>query len=89
MSDWKQGAAKRRDERHTHGDPQAGKHRSKKDRRRWCGGKPGVEHEFLWRGLGDEKYSGRPALAKTLNIWEIKVCQKCGKNDGMRRRAKS
>ena len=43
MSEWKEGAARRRDERATKTD---GTHRhvSRKNTRRWCKGKVGVQH---------------------------------------------
>lgn len=43
MSEWKQGAAARRDERAAKTD-KSPRHRAKKDTRHWCKGKVGVEH---------------------------------------------
>lgn len=47
MSEWKAGAAQRRDERATKTDLPTRRSRGKKDTRRWCRGKVGVEHVTL------------------------------------------
>ena len=44
MSDWKIGAAARRDARHTKGPDEPAPHPAKKDKKRWCGGHVGREH---------------------------------------------
>jgi hypothetical protein len=82
MSDWKQGAAKRRDDRNTKSPEIAKPVRGKKDRKRWCRGKVGVEHKpkcvpyvetkkyDAWRGDQASSY---------LDKWRILVCTECGK----------
>ena len=58
-------------------DEETGRHRASKDRRKWCGGKPGREHApkcvdyqetKRWRGGGD-----------WLKGWKILMCTTCGK----------
>lgn len=73
MDDWKARAIKRRDFRHTHDDPPERNRRAgRRSRRKWCKGKPGVEH--VWEkqnygakwGLGNHRYM-------------IDRCTACGK----------
>lgn len=81
MSEWKQGAAKRRDARR--GGPVAERPptRAKKDRKRWCRGKEGVEHMPVAKTYDEAKGlkimpSGRPL---THAGWWVLVCTECGK----------
>lgn len=67
-SSWRAGGIVRRDSRNTKADPETAKHHSTKNRKRWCRGKEGVEHEKLWV-LGSYM---------TLRLWENR-CKNCGK----------
>lgn len=70
-SEWKEGANKRRDFRHSKSDPEVPKYKNKKDTKRWCKGKVGVEHDLVrvpWKGA--------PTVA------QVDECTKCGKNIG-------
>lgn len=52
-------------------EPIATKPSSKKDKKRWCKGKPGVEHEYDWAVPVNACNHSRDR--------EYLVCQKCGK----------
>lgn len=67
MSEWRERANRRRDERHTIGDirPPAS---TKKNTKKWCKGKVGREHKPQCRS--DPRY---PAS------WRHLVCTECGK----------
>jgi hypothetical protein len=68
MSDWKAGAVKYRDARHTKGPdghrPVAGK----KDTKKWCRGKVGVKHELKCMPWS------------TLTTGRVLACVNCGKH---------
>lgn len=68
---WKARGAQVRDARHEHGGPARAQHRSKKDTRRWCRGKPGVEHQLVVT-LSDVR--GLPKL--------VQHCSSCGREFG-------
>lgn len=51
------------------------KDRGKKDRRRWCRGKLGVEHELTWQ----PDHGWRAAFPDKERWIEVEACQKCGK----------
>ena len=63
----------------------APRHRSRKNTRRWCRGKPGVEHEFrrlTWHQLPNrislrtyQHDTGECVLCR----WLFDVCEQCGK----------
>ena len=53
-------------------DDEIPRHRSKKDKRRWCGGKPGREHDPMWEH--SKKTGGNPDSA-----WRDYTCQVCHK----------
>lgn len=54
------------------------KYRSKrKDRKRWCRGKVGVEHDPHWVLYDDLKHYNSP-WAKDRQ-WRVNVCKNCGK----------
>lgn len=74
MSDWKRTAAARRDARHTASEPTKPTHRAKKDRKRWCRGKVGVEHKGECRRYDEVKNA--PSY---FGDWRILVCVECGK----------
>lgn len=46
-SSWKASGIKRRDFRHTHDGPEVPRHQGKKNRRKWCRGKVGREHQLV------------------------------------------
>jgi hypothetical protein len=70
MSEWRDRANRRRDERHTKVDDGARRVRSTKDTRRWCGGREGREHV-----LTVEPWP--PRVRKPLG--KCQVCTACGK----------
>lgn len=73
MSEWKQQSAKRRDARHG-GDAPKTKAPGKKDRKRWCRGKKGIEHKPQARRYNDVK--GASSWSRD---WWVLVCTECGK----------
>jgi hypothetical protein len=75
MSEWKQGAAARRDQRATKTDA-VPPYRSRKDRKRWCKGKVGVEHVTKVMPAFPQYPDGFLGLGK----WKIDVCEKCGRH---------
>lgn len=84
MSDWRQSAVDRRDERHTFApdvDPSRYR-RTKTNRNRWCRGKVGVEHVREW--VEDEKHFNTPDMAAYRRergvTWLLMRCTKCGKH---------
>lgn len=66
MSDWTESANKRRDARHTKGPERSRPKPAKKDTKKWCRGKVGVEHE-------PKCMQGR------FPEYRILACVKCGK----------
>lgn len=76
MSEWKQAAARRRDERNAKPDDASTLSASKrKDTKRWCRGKVGVEHRPECRRYNETKRQDLPGL----NSWRVLVCSECGK----------
>lgn len=74
MSEWQERAIRRRDERHTKIESIRAPARPKKDRKKWCKGRVGVEHAGKWvkpRG-GIGAYSLKDML--------VYQCQKCKKH---------
>lgn len=79
VESWKETAAERRDTRNAKDEPVSreeaktvsGK-RNRKDRKRWCKGKEGVEHEFEC-----SRYTSESSAA--FNAWRVLACRKCGK----------
>lgn len=67
MSEWKEGAAKRRDERHTALEVRAPAS-NKKDTRKWCRGKVGREHKLACTDHN------------SIKGWKILACTECGKH---------
>lgn len=79
MSDWKQQAATRRDARNVRSPDEVGKPgAAKKDKKRWCRGKAGIEHKGVCRDYREVKGLGVsiPGFAKK---WRLLVCTECGK----------
>lgn len=73
-SSWKKSAADRRDARNTK-SPEASKPvPSKKDTKRWCKGKVGVEHKLECRD-----YVATKNAPEYLNRWKLLICTACGK----------
>jgi hypothetical protein len=70
-SEWKQGSIERRDFRSSKSGPEVARKKSKKDTKKWCKGKVGVEHQ-----LNRVPWKGAP------NIADVDECTKCGKNFG-------
>lgn len=84
MSDWKAGSIKRRDARSTKSPnevPKPGP--AKKDTKRWCRGKPGVEHRPVCRDYSEAKLTRFVAHdgheVKLHKGWKLLVCTECGK----------
>lgn len=65
---WRARGAVVRDARHTHNGPNEPAHRSNKDRKRWCRGKPGREHVM---GVSLSLREWWPRL--------VRHCSACGK----------
>lgn len=63
------------------------KHRATKDTKRWCKGKPGRLHRFLWQE--DLPYVRTGWIDRRRYVLEHPVCLDCGKHGvGYRRRCK-
>lgn len=73
-SEWKVGAAARRDARHALGDVHAGKTPNRKDTKRWCRGKVGREHATAVGTHAEVK--GWNAIFAT---WQVLYCTECGR----------
>jgi hypothetical protein len=54
-----------------HKDDEIPKHKSRKNTRKWCKGKEGVEHQPIWEK--NEKFSW------TESTWLVYRCQRCAK----------
>jgi hypothetical protein len=57
-------------------DSEIPRHRSKKDTKQWCRGKPGVKHQLQCMAYRDLSYG---ALDTITANWRILVCTECGK----------
>lgn len=83
MSDWKESSTKRRDVRQGGGPDPRPVGGSKKDTKRWCKGKSGVEHTLVARDYTEVKHAGKFLFgARQRNIyegWKILLCSDCGK----------
>lgn len=83
MSDWKIGAAKRRDARATKisDESKAGSNKkdSKKDTKKWCRGKVGVEHVLKCFKYSELKLTGSDFRGTCFSKWRILACVECGK----------
>ena len=78
MSDWKEGAARRRDARNTKDPVNRAPGGSNRDTKRWCRGKVGVEHTAECRVYVETK--GLAGLmGSALKRWRVLVCTTCGK----------
>jgi hypothetical protein len=77
MSDWKQGAAHRRDERATKLEETTPGPARHKDKKRWCKGRVGREHKGVCHNYNELKRWGLGN--KYVSGWKILVCTVCGK----------
>ena len=78
MKSWKEGAVARRDARHT-SVPDAPRTRSipnRRDTKRWCKGKIGVEHVLAIKSYRDLKGDDSPQV---FSGWLVRYCSVCGK----------
>lgn len=80
MKSWRESANQRRDARHTKSPDEVGKRpAAKKDTKKWCRGKVGVEHKPKCVDYRETKnnYAGMgPGFSKG---WKLLVCEACGK----------
>lgn len=75
MSDWKDGANKRRDARNTKEPETKQKSKpAKKDTKKWCAGRVGREHTLEVSNYRDTK--GWPSI---FGNWWVLYCATCGK----------
>lgn len=70
-SNWQASAIMKRDFRHDSSQPSQTKIRSKKDTRKWCKGRVGVEHDYEYQYPKNEPFLFRL----------IAVCNNCEKQD--------
>ncbi len=73
-SDWQERSNKRRDERHTKEPEDSKTPRSRKNRKRWCGGHEGREHTL--RCMPEDE--AKPNNTIKLHAWYL-VCTTCGR----------
>lgn len=75
MSEWKKSAADRRDARNLKEETSepSGKSRKKKNTKKWCKGKEGVEHKPICKKYNEVK------LTNLFEDWRLLVCSECGK----------
>lgn len=78
MSDWKMGAAARRDERHTKTEAQVPAPRNSKNKRRWCKGKFGIEHKTECQPYAAPGYQ-QSYMRDAFKQWRSLVCTVCSK----------
>lgn len=85
MSDWKEGANKRRDARHTKTDDEPKRSlkpaKTKKDTKRWCRGKIGIEHDAVCLTYDEAKSVNDNSgfFHKYMAQYRYLVCKNCGK----------
>jgi ribosomal protein S25 len=77
MSEWKKAASDRRDERHIKDEKEVPKHSSKKNTKKWCRGKVGVEHKLECKKYNDVK--NMSIIAQYYINARILICTVCGK----------
>lgn len=75
-SDWKEGASKRRDVRHTKSsDETSSTAPNKRNTKKWCRGKEGVSHQPKCM-----EYAKVKGVSKSwAQSWRLLVCEGCGK----------
>lgn len=83
MSEWRVGAARRRDARNTRSPaevPKGAAANAKKNTKRWCRGKVGVEHKPKCVDYAETKFIGDGHSLKRLYTgWKLLVCTECGR----------
>ena len=67
-SSWNSSGVMRKDERNTKIEFKQMRHKSKKNKKRWCRGKPGVEHDKVW--VKKVRYNH--------DFWTL-LCKNCGR----------
>lgn len=73
---WRYGGIKRRDFRSAHDEPEVPRHKGKKNTKKWCKGKRGVEHVPVLR---EKTYkSNRDGQIRVM--YRYNECEKCGKH---------
>ena len=75
-SSWKSNGIKHRDNRHDKSTEEVPRHRSKKDKKRWCGGRVGKKHEIAYREC--VKWNNRQWRRRRPPIMEL-ACVECNK----------
>lgn len=74
---WKEGSVARRNERQAKPQVRARPQRAKKDTRRWCRGKEGVEHKLVTMKFDlVAKFGVKGGIFKD---WLLRFCTVCGK----------
>jgi hypothetical protein len=78
---WKEGAALRRDARHTavNDSPRGRSIPNKRDTKKWCRGKPGVEHKPEVMTYAESKRMDMSGFGRQFQGWLIRYCSVCGK----------
>lgn len=71
MSDWRERSIKRRDERHTKIEDAPVRRKTRRNKKRWCRGKIGVDHDPVWVAA--------PGKFHFFHDTRIYKCSKCGK----------
>jgi len=71
MSDWKERARDRKEARQSKGPDESPPIPAKKDKKRWCGGHVGREHEKVCM-----PYDNTQGIFKN---WRVLACKNCGK----------
>ena len=76
----KKSAADRRDARNAKPDD-VPRVRGKRNTKKWCRGKPGVEHKLVCRDYNEVKRTmvGTPLEGKVYKNWRVLMCAECGK----------
>lgn len=70
-SSWHSSAIIKRDFRHDSSQPVGASHRTKKDTKKWCRGKVGVEHDYEYQIPPNDSF-----------IYKMQpICLNCGKQD--------
>jgi hypothetical protein len=77
MSDWRERSNKRRDERQTKVPVIRAPSASKKDTKKWCRGKAGVEHKPVC--MTHDEWENRSQSSAWSKDWRVLVCEDCGK----------
>lgn len=76
---WKKESADRRDTRNTKIEGDRPRSRGKKDRRRWCRGREGIEHKLKCVRYVDVKPDPGGVTWTDHQRWFLLVCTVCGK----------